>query len=112
MTTIAIKPNPAKPSALALKHPVSGALIDAQGNVPDAGREWLYDGFTCRMLVDGAVLRADDPIFAAPKRDDASKPVVDPLKVPDQPGVDASLQPMKPVAPIPSESSVKPSSGR
>lgn len=67
MTHIDVKPHPdLNPKAWPLiVHPVSGSLLDAQKQVPSEGRPWLNDGFTCRMLVDGAILRADDPLFAA-----------------------------------------------
>ncbi len=44
--------------------------------MPDDGRPWLYDGFTCRLLVDGAILRADDSAFraAAPQSAAAIRP--------------------------------------
>lgn len=67
MTHIAVKPAPTLDKAAwpLLKHPVSGGLLDASGEVPADGRPWLNDGFTARMLTDGAILRAEDPVFAA-----------------------------------------------
>lgn len=67
MTTIAVKPHPDLDVAAhkLIVHPVSGGLLDAAGQIPDDGRPWLYDGFTCRMLTDGAILRADDAVFSA-----------------------------------------------
>lgn len=66
MTHIAVKPHPdLDPKAWPrIVHPASGSLLDANKQVPPDGRPWLYDGFTCRMLTDGAILRADDPLFA------------------------------------------------
>lgn len=67
MNTIQVKPNPALDPRVwpLLTHPASGSLLDAAGAVPADGRPWLYDGVTCRMLTDGSILRADDPVFAA-----------------------------------------------
>lgn len=66
MTTIAVKPHPDVIEAAwpLLVHPVSGGLLDAAQEVPADGRPWLNDGFTARMLTDGAILRADHPIYA------------------------------------------------
>ena len=79
MTTIAVKPHPDLDTAAwpLLVHPVSGGLLDATKQVPDDGRPWLNDGFTCRMLTDGAILRADDPAFDAPA--EAPAPAAAPL---------------------------------
>ena len=86
--TIFVKPNPDKPSTISLKHPVSGGLLDAAGNVPAEGRAWLYDGFTCSLLVARAVIRADDPIFAV-----ASAPADEPAAMPPPEVLASSLTP-------------------
>ena len=67
MNTIQVKPAPDLPDAAAkaIVHPASGSLLDASGKVPADGRPWLYDGFTCRMLTEGVILYADDPVYAA-----------------------------------------------
>ena len=42
---------PAAPAYVGvLKHPIDGPL-KAEGSL------WTYDGFTCRMLTDGAIMR-------------------------------------------------------
>ena len=66
MTTILVKPAPTLPVEVArlLVHPASGNLVDASGAVPKDGKPWLYDGLTCRLLTEGAIFRADDPVFA------------------------------------------------
>lgn len=82
MSTIQVKPAPTLDRAAwpLLTHPASGGLLDAAGAVPAEGRPWLNDGFTARMLTDGAILRADDPAFAEPaaKAAPADEPVVQP----------------------------------
>ena len=96
MSTIQVKPHPdLDPAAWPLLiHPASGGLLDAAKNVPDDGRPWLNDGFTARMLTDGAILRADDAVFAQPD----AKP--DPAPAP------AAIDAPKPI--LPASASAKP----
>ena len=70
MTHVDVKPHPGLDPAAwrVLVHPVSGGLLDAGGKVPPDGRPWLNDGFTARMLTDGAILRADHAMFAKPEQ--------------------------------------------
>ena len=84
VTTINVKPHPDLDVAAhkLIVHPVSGGLLDAAGKVPEAGRPWLYDGFTCRMLSDGAILRADDEAFAKMDEPLDQKTDVDPKPAP------------------------------
>ena len=84
MSTIQVKPHPdLDPAAWPLiVHPASGGLLDAAKEVPHEGRPWLYDGFTCRMLTDNAILRADDPRFAKPDPEPAEVPAVPPADKP------------------------------
>lgn len=74
--TIMVKPHPKHEFASALRHPHSGPILGHDGKVPEEGKAWLYDGFTCRMLTDGAVVRADDPMFAPPRAADTPKPAL------------------------------------
>jgi hypothetical protein len=46
MTTVTVYPT--SRAALSIKHPINGALIAD-------GSQWTRDGFTARMLTDGAV---------------------------------------------------------
>ena len=75
MNTIQVKPAPDLPAAAAkvIVHPASGGLLDASGKVPADGRPWLYDGFTCRMLTEGVIVYADDPVHAAIAAADAAR---------------------------------------
>lgn len=45
------------PAYVGLKHPIDGPL-------KETGSLWTYDGFTCRMLVDGVIVR--EPSAQAP----------------------------------------------
>lgn len=53
-----IKVYPTSDASLNIKHPADGPL-------KASGSEWTYDGFTCRMLSDGAVTD-QAPSSAAP----------------------------------------------
>ena len=77
MSTIQVKPAPdLDPKAWPLlTHPASGGLLDASGQVPPDGRPWLYDGVTCRLLTEGAIVRAE----AAPSAEPAP-PSADPAR--------------------------------
>ncbi|HEY2210272.1 MAG TPA: hypothetical protein VGH62_01390 [Bradyrhizobium sp.] len=48
MSTNTVTVYPTSRAALAIKHPVNGPLSEG-------GAQWLRDGFTARMLSDGAV---------------------------------------------------------
>ncbi len=82
MSTIPVKPHPdLDPAAWPLLiHPVSGGLLDAAKEIPDDGRPWLNDGFTARMLTDGAILRADDSVFAKPAEAPDPAPAASPAQ--------------------------------
>lgn len=88
MTTIAVKPAPtlARAAWPLLKHPASGGLLDAAGQVPADGRPWLDDGFTARMLTDGAIVRAEadaSPGFTAWAADQLAAQKAPPAAEPD-----------------------------
>ena len=104
MSTIQVKPHPdLDPAAWPLLvHPASGGLLDAAKNVPDDGRPWLNDGFTARMLTDGAILRAADAVFAKPDPDP------DPARAPALASADAP-KPMLPAMANTKSSSPSPS---
>lgn len=51
---------PTKESALNIRHPSDGPL-------KLAGSQWEQDGFTARMLTDGAVTRDKDAAFKSTK---------------------------------------------
>ena len=92
MTAIFVKPAPTLPLAVAkiLKSDTGVGLLDAAGNVPESGMPWPMGGLTARLLTDGTIFRADDPIFTV-------------LAVPDEPAPSpsASTSPVAPPDPAP-----------
>ena len=54
-----IRVYPAKASALNLRHPIDGKL-------GATGGEWTEDGFTARLLTDGAITRDAGAALPAP----------------------------------------------
>ena len=76
MITINVKPAPGLDPAAAkvLKSDTGVGLLDAAGNVPEAGMPWPNGGLTLRLLTEGIILRADDPAFAEPDEDDEPAP--------------------------------------
>ena len=87
MITINVKPaldlDPA--AAKVLRSDTGVGLLDAAGEVPDAGMPWPNGGLTLVLLRDGVILRADDPVFATQDEGDAPDPVAA-----DVPKTDAS----------------------
>ena len=67
MTDDRIAVLPAAPAYVGLAHPIDGPL-------KESGSLWTYDGFTCRLLTEGAILRPRSQPVAAP----ASKPSPEP----------------------------------
>lgn len=77
MTDNRIAVLPAAPAYVGLKHPIDGKLAEG-------GSLWSYDGFTCRLLTEGAILRkpkeepvepeADQPAPAEPLAEAAATP--------------------------------------
>jgi len=70
-----IKVYPTKASALNVRH-----LID--GKLARAGSEWTEDGFTARLLTDGAITRDPGAEYAAI---DDSAPIWQPTPIPPTP---------------------------
>jgi hypothetical protein len=78
MTTVTVYPT--SRAALSIKHPINGALIAD-------GSQWTRDGFTARMLADGAVTLDKDRAWhdteppirtASPPGSDAGGPTAPP----------------------------------
>jgi hypothetical protein len=65
-----IKVLPAKKSALNLKHPIDGPMTAA-------GAMWEQDGFTFRLLTDGAITRDPEKAWKAPVEAAASPPAAE-----------------------------------